>query len=67
MVGRGYNQLMEERGYNQPTEEEDDSSTKACPPSHVLSYVFKRGIILLFYKYACYFIQVTGVSIDTPA
>ena len=48
MVGRGYNQLMEELGYNQPTEEEDDSSTKACPPLMFLSYVFKRGIIYCF-------------------
>jgi hypothetical protein len=36
----GYNQLIEECGYNQLTKEEDDSSKKACPPSHVFILCF---------------------------
>ena len=38
MVGRGYNQLMEE----------EEFINEGMPPSHVLSYVFERGIIYCF-------------------
>ena len=37
MVGHGYNQVEEEGFVNE-----------GMPPSHVLSYVFKRGIIYCF-------------------
>ena len=39
MVGRGHNHLIEE---------EDEIVNEGMPPSHVLSYVFKRDIIYCF-------------------